>query len=215
MLRDMYKKSTIIGRSVVALAVLGMASFASAATELQFDINAVTISASPTVTIANLSTYTGTITISDNSQSFLEGILIDPDSQPISGTLTAVSGTMNYVGGAIASSPASNLTFTIENSDSSLHTYTGSFDDLTLSNNGITSPLFFSQADANPSHLDSDDFAGVDVSQWANQDLDGAAIVSNFPGSTGNLDVFILPEPAIGLIGLAALASLRIRGRRA
>jgi hypothetical protein len=215
MLRKMCNKSNNIGRPLAILAVLGVASIASAATQLHFDLNAVTITAVPAVTSTNYSTYTGVVTLSDNSSSYLEGIDIDGVDQDAVGTLTAVSGTMNYTGGAISSSPASNLTFTIENADSSLHTYTSSFDELDFENDGtVSNPLIFGNGDANPSYLDSTNFAGVNVSQWALQDLDGAAIISNFPGTTGNLDVYIVPEPVLGLVSLIGLAGLRIRSRK-
>jgi hypothetical protein len=201
------------GVCLPVIAGLAVASTVSAATQLHFDINNVTANVSPTITAGNASTYTGTVTISMNTNSSLEGIDIDNAFQTISGTLTAVSGTLNYSGGAISTSPASTVTFTVKNSDNSLHTYTGTFDELDAPNPGALDSL---DGDVDPSHLDSTNFAGVDVTPWALQDLDGSVILDNFTGTSTNLEVYLeqAPEPTLGLVGLGALMAARGRKRR-
>ena len=214
MSRIMRKTVRKLGLCLPVIAGLVMVSAASAATQLHFDINNVTATGSPTLTAGNASTYTGTVTISMNGNSSLEGIDIDNVFQTISGTLTAVTGTMNYTGGALASSPSSTLTFTVKNSDNSSHVYTGTFSNLDAPNPGALNSL---DGEVNPSHLDSDNFAGVDVTGWALQNLDGSVILDNFPGTSTNLEVYIIeqaPEPVMGLVGLGALALAQGRKRR-
>jgi hypothetical protein len=197
------------GLLLAALGTLGISTVANAATQLHLDLNTIEVNATPALTFADAATYTGTITISANPSpaSYLEGIDIDKVVQPISGTLTAVSGVLNFTAGVISASPASTLTFTIKNSDNSLHVYTGTFDEL-------NSDGSFISGDVDPTLLDSSNFAGVDVSQWANRPVDGAVILSNFSGSTANLDVYALPEPGIGWVVATALGSLGLRRRK-
>ena len=197
------------GLFLAVLSTLSISAAADAATQLHFDLNTVSVNASPALTAANAATYTGTITISTNTSpaSFLDAIDIDNVVQPTSGTLTAINGVLNMSGGAIATSPASTLNFTIKNSDNSLHNYTGTLDE--LSSDGS-----FISGDVNPTLLDSSNFAGVNVSQWANRSVDGAVIISNFSGSTANVDVYALPEPAIGWVATGVLGLLGTRRRK-
>ncbi|HEY1684726.1 MAG TPA: PEP-CTERM sorting domain-containing protein [Tepidisphaeraceae bacterium] len=186
-----------------------MGSVASAASYAHFDINDVTASLSAPLSTSNASTYTGTITLATNGLTHLDGIDIDGADQGAVGTVTNVTGTLDMVNGTIGGS--SSLTFTIENSDNSLHTFTGTVDDL-------NSDGTYVYADANPSSLDSSNFAGVDLSQWASHNNDSQIIVFGFPSAggstnTASLEVYV-PEPAsLGLMGIAGLALVRRRGR--
>lgn len=195
------------GFLLASLGAIALPVAAQAATELHFDLNAVGLSASPAITGANAATYTGTVSVSTGA-SFINKIDIDSVLQPSSGSLTNVSGALHLSNGAIASSPASTVTFTIKNTDNTLHTYNATFTE--LDTNGL-----FLEGLTNPTTLDSNNFAGVDVSPWAAGPNSGSAIVTDLSGTTTNLDVFIeLPEPAIGWIAAAGVGVMGMRRRK-
>jgi hypothetical protein len=206
---NLFRNVRTRGLLLAAVGTLGMSAAANAATQLHFDLNAIDVNAVPALTPADAATYTGIITLSMNPSpaSYLDGMDIDNVVQPVSGTLTAVAGVLNMTGGVMSTSPASTLTFTIKNSDNSLHVYTGTLDELNSDGSFIT-------GDVDPTLLDSSNFAGVNVSQWANKPVDGALIISNFSGSAGNLDVYALPEPGISWVLATAVGSLGIRRRK-
>ncbi len=202
--------------SAAALAAFAGASVASAGTEVQIDVNALTATAAPGFSTS----YTGDVVLSTNVNSMLAGMLIDGVGQSITGTLSDFNGTINIVGGAVTGGG-----FTVEVLESDLvtmNTYSativaGSGTVGTQAGQGFTiDGLTFAGV------FSSATFAGVDVSPWfAAQPLFGSFLQFAFsPNAAGvdvqsDIDIYAtVPLPAgsaMAFVGLAGLAGVRRR----
>lgn len=212
-----------------ALGSLVMISSAWATPFVHFDINDVTITSGLTQT--NAAGYTGSIILNINANTYLEGFATGDTSggpetpQPTTGSqMASLTGTLNYVDGVI--SPGSTLNFNITTPSEGIAAYNGIFDDsgdtagasqiaYSYTQGGVD--YFNDEEDANPSGVGpAAPFEGVNLSPFQGPFKDSDVVISDIPGTNtaniGNLDIFVIaPEPAMGLLGLAALLPWRKR----
>lgn len=207
-------RSMRIATMLGAAAALGIATSATAAFELQIDIDGVTMDAGGAF---DVNTYTGTMNFSMNSGTSLAGIFIDSTGQTVTATLASLSGSVNYV-----NAQATGGSFTVMLSDGS--SYSASVD---------TGPSFlFPDANGfsgdggtefgNFSNLVGGNlFGGVDVTPWNYNNSIGFFFFSEYnPDGAGvdtaaNLNLFVnVPSPGLAAFGLAGIgAGLRRRRR--
>lgn len=209
-------KHKTLAMTAAAVAMLAGAGVASATTELQIDVNALTATAGPGFSTS----YTGNVTLTTNVNSMLAGMLIDGVGQSFNGTLDDFNGTINLVNGAVTGGSFS--VDVLESDAVTVNTYSASIMSGagavgTQAGQGFTiDGLTFAGA------FTSATFAGVDVSPWFNaQPLTGSFLQFAFsPDAQGvdtqsDIDIFVtVPLPAGGamaFVGLAGLAGVRRR----
>ena len=197
-----------------AAAALGVASAATAAFELQIDIDGVTMDAGGAF---DVNTYTGTMTFSTNSGTSLAGIFIDSNGQTVSATLASIDGTVNYL-----NAEATGGSFTVVLSDGT--SYTASVDTgpsfLFPDANGISGDGGTEFGDFS-NLVGGNLFGGVDVTPWNFGNATGFFFFSEYNpdglgvDATANLNLFVnVPSPGLAAFGLAGLgAGLRRRRR--
>jgi|GEM_PF-1594613 len=233
------------GLITTAFVAAGAASTAMAGNELQIDVNSLTVQtvAAPSTQIdsnqlgytADMmgadvargtggfgTSYTGSITMSDDSNSVLTQILCDGNPLAVSGTLSDFTGQIDFVDGQV---DGGTFTVTVVESDGvTMNTYSADIRSGAgfiktqagqgFSIDGLTFMGMFS----------SDVFAGVDVSRWNEAEpLSGSFIQFQFdPNADGvdtetDIDIFIVvPLPAggalatVGLVGLAGVRRRRL-----
>ena len=199
--------------SGLAIAALAMASRADAAM-LTMDINTVTATfsgASPFGTSVN-----GTVTITENANTYLAGIRIDETDQGSTGVIATLLATINLSAGVVSSgnifvelTDGSTYSATIESLSGSVKTQAGQgfmMDGLTFS--GTFGNLVGGSL-----------FGGVDVSAFAGGSLPGSFLHFGFnPGAQGvdtntDLEVYVIPSPAgsLALLGVLLAATRRRR----
>jgi hypothetical protein len=202
---------------LIALGALALTGVAHADSLLQIDLNSLTATASS----AGFSTgFTGTISLSHDANSTLNGIKIDGTTQTIGAgfVLSSLSGSITTVAGAVTGGSFSVSVFDGFTTD----TYTASI----VAGSGLINSqagqgftidgLTFSGLFSGTS------FAGVDVTTWdSNEPLGGSFLNFAFdPGagttdSDADLDVFVMvPLPTgagLGLAGLFGLGAMRRR----
>lgn len=212
-------------RTLGAVAVVALgATNVQAGGELQFDVNALTATASGTFGTG----FTGTMTLTDDfgvatspNNSVLSDILINGVAQNIAaGQLTSFSATISFVAGLVTTGSLTIVANTVETYTA---TITGdAFSDIdegpagTFSVDGLTITGLFSG-------LTGGLFAGVDVSDWdVLGGVSGFFREFFFTPDASNTDtdtdidivaVIPLPTPAaltgVGLLGLAGLRRRR------
>ncbi len=202
---------------LIALGAFAITGVAHANTLLQIDLNSLTATASS----AGFSTsFTGTISLSDDANSTLNGVKIDGTSQTIGAgfVLSSLTGSITTVGGAVTGGSFSVSVsdgFTTDTYTASIVAGSGSINTQAgqgFTIDGLTFSGFFS----------STSFAGVNVSVWdSNEPLTGSFLNFAFDPGAGttdadaDLDVFVvvpLPTGAgLGLAGLIGLAGVRRR----
>lgn len=198
-----------------AVAAAALSSAAQAGTELQMDLNSLTATANgPFGT-----NFTGTITLTKDSNSTLNAILIDGVDQNIaSGQLNALTGSITIAGGTVTGgsfsvTDTSNNVYTasIVNASGTVTTSAGQTGPFRI--DGLTFQGFFNNAT----------FAGVDVTDWQSvQPLNGSFLQFKFgPNANGvdidsDVDLFVVvPIPtAVGMASLGLLGIGSIRRRR-
>ena len=202
---------------LIALGAFALAGAAHADSLLQIDLNSLTATASS----AGFSTsFTGTISLSHDGNSTLNGIKIDGVGQTIGAgfVLSSLSGSITTVGGSVTGGSLSVSVFdgfTTDTYSASIVAGSGSIN--TQAGQGFTiDGLTFSGMFSGSS------FAGIDVSSWdSNEPLAGSFLNFAFdPGagttdSDADLDVFVMvPLPAgagLGLAGLIGVGAMRRR----
>ena len=202
---------------VVAAAACAFAASAQANSLLQIDLNSLTATASS----AGFSTsFTGTISLSHDGDSTLNGIKINGVDQTIGAgfVLSSLTGSITTVGGTVTGGSFSVSVFdgfTTDTYSASITSGSGSIN--TQAGQGFTiDGLTFSGL------FSSTSFAGVDVTLWdSNEPLSGSFLNFAFDPGTGttdsdaDLDVFVVvPLPASGGLCLAGLLGLAGARRR-
>jgi len=204
------KNRTMLGVTAAALAAFAGASVASAGTEVQIDVNALTATAAPGFS----TTYTGDVVLSTNANSMLAGMLIDGVGQTVTGTLSDFTGTISIANGLVT---GGSFTVEVLESDAvTMNSYTasivgGSGSVGTQAGQGFTiDGLTFAGL------FSSNTFAGVDVSPWYDaQPLVGSFLQFAFnPNAMGvdvqsDIDIYAtVPLPAGGAMAFAGLVGL-------
>lgn len=204
--------------AAASLALMGAVADAQAATDLDFDLNSVTVQAIGTnsAPVAMTASHTGSLVIAYDADAELASIGMDGAPQTFVGSLDAVNGVVQMVNGNIV---GGSLEFRMANGDrfSTAVQPGGNVVHYPFANNMfVLSPL------TTAGDLSGDIFAGVDVSPWSQaESLRGYLTVQFFPNGTGTDDsasvqvtVQPVPEPA-SLMGLASVAGgLLLRRRR-
>jgi hypothetical protein len=207
--------------ALAGAALLGSA--ATAAYELQLDVNSVSAQAYDANNVAGFGglAHTGTIVLSQTASSTLAGILFDGAAQTIAaGQLATFSGVINLNAGMVT---GGTLNMTLNNTDTFTATIYGDAMSMIVfqagqgfSLSGLLTSAFF--GGPNPG-----DFAGISIAPWySNQPLDGSFINFSFnPDGTGldintNVDIFlVVPSPLAGGMAGVGLMGLAARRRRA
>lgn len=204
--------------AAATLVGLGGAGLASADTILQFDVNSLTATANGAFGTG----FTGSVTLADDVNSSLAGMLIDGVNQNIAaGQLADFTGSITITAGAVTGG-----SFTIM--DTSGATYSASIlggSGSVGTSAGQTGPftidgLTFNGVFANLSG--GTDFAGVDVTAWNQVPMITGSFLEfkfgpNLQGVDDDADVDIfasVPTPAAATMGLAGLAGLGVTRRR-
>lgn len=198
---------------VVALvcAYLGMSAATSAAAQLlQLDINGLAAEISPADFGAD---YTGTLTLSSDGNSELAWLLIDGAPQSFVGTLTSLSGTIQFLNGEAT---GGQFTLVIGGDTVTANIVPSGAPSILLPGInttviGLTSDTMFTGAE----------LAGVDIGPWhAAAPLNGYFTLSDIQFDAGvdadvNLDlVAIVPEPATaGMVVLLSGILITMRRR--
>ncbi|RMH27960.1 MAG: hypothetical protein D6693_04305 [Planctomycetota bacterium] len=218
------KKCCII--AAAALAGLGAAGLAEANQVLQFDVNSLTATADGPFGTG----FTGTITLVDDGNSSLAGMLIDGANQNIApnqlgdftGSISIVGGTVTGGTFMIMDTGGAQYHASIVAGSGSVNASAGQTGPFTI--DGLTFAGFFSNL------VGGTDFAGVDVSAW-----DGAPSLSGsflqfkfgptqvamvegqslFIDDDADVDIFaVVPTPIGSAMGLAGLACVGVTRRR-
>ncbi len=201
-------------RSIGVIVAAGVvAANANAGAELQFDVNSLTASAPGVFSTS----YTGTITLSDDGTSSLTDMLINGTAQNIAaGQLTDFSGSITIVGGVVTggsftleANGTETYTASIVSGSGSVGTSAGATGPFTI--DGLTFMGSFSGLTGGT------DFAGVDVSKW-DVTSSGSFLEFKYAGGTdtdSDIDIFVVvPMPAaasLGAVGLVGLVGVRRR----
>lgn len=203
--------------AAASLALMGTVADAQAATDLDFDLNSVTVQAIGTnaAPVAMSASHTGSLVIAYDADAELASIGMDGAPQTFVGSLDAVNGVVQMANGNIV---GGSLEFRMANGDrfSTAVQPGGHVVYYSFANMYVLSPL------TTAGDLSGDLFAGVDVSPWSQaESLRGYLTVQFFPNGAGTDDsasvqvtVQPVPEPA-SLMGLASIAGgLLLRRRR-
>lgn len=207
MITGMFKR---IGMLAAALMLGTAVSSANATTELQIDVNSITATASS----AFSTTFTGTVTLTDDVNSSIAGVLINGTNQTIVGTLLDFSGSITLVGGVVTGG-----SITIEDSANTVYTASIVAGSGTVQGSGspaVGAPFKIDGLTFNGT-FNASTFMGVDVSLWtAVQPLGGSFLEFKFSpdavtytDSDTDIDVFVtVPLPMGAWIGGAAAFGL-------
>lgn len=200
--------------------VVALAGAASAANQLQIDVNALTGQATDAGGNAGAFgglTHTGSILLSGDSSSTLAGILFDGANQPIAaGQFQSFAGTINLVNGGVT---GGSLMLALVNGDTFNASIIGGVGQVSIqAGQGFSIDGLLTSALFNAST-----FAGVDITPWySEQPLKGSFLNFTFgPDANGtdlntDIDIFVvIPSPLAGGMAGAALMGLAARRRRA
>lgn len=205
---------------VSAIAIFGAASLATAAHQLQLDVNALngqSYDSGGNAAAFGGTTHTGSIMLSGGINSALEEILINGAPQGIaSGQFMSFSGTINLVNGGVT---GGSLSLTLQNADTFTASIVGGVGQVNtqagqgFSIDGLLTNALFSSAS----------FAGVDITDWfSEQPINGSFLNFAFnPNGSGadtdtDIDIFVVvPSPVAGGMAGVGLLGLAARRRRA
>ena len=216
---------------LTAAATAGIASMATAASELQLDVNALIVSVDNSG-MADLdsavargssgfsTTYTGSITMNDGPLSDLAGILCDGVPFAVTGSLNDFTGSIDFVNGQVA---GGSFTVEVVETGGEINTYSAQIASGIGAINTQAGQGFQIDGLTFAGMFSSGTFAGVDVSRWFEaQPLPGSFLTFQFePNADGvdtdtDIDIFVVvPLPAGGAIASVALIGLAgVRRRR-
>ncbi len=208
--------------SVAVAAALGMASVASADTVLQLDLNSLLTTGG-----AGFSTsFTGTLTIVDDSDSALVDIFIDGVAQNIpTSMLKDMSGEITLVSGDVTGGFLDVVAWSVTAGSGDFNTYHATivdgFGEVVSQTTGFAiDGLTFSGTFSSTS--DDTVFATVDVTDWDDvEPLNGSFVEFAYdPNTSGvddvsDMDIFIvIPLPTTAGMGLAGLLGIGLLRRR-
>jgi len=196
---------------VGALLAASAASAGLPVNELQIDVNAFTTTVNDPpfdVSDGENNIYTGSITMSDDADSELAGILIDGGNQAISGELMSFTGQIDFVNGFVDGGWFDIEV--LEDDGTTINVYSAVIDDSEGRINDQAGQGFSIDGLTHTGTFTSATFSGVDITDWfEDQPLPGSFLKFQFEpgeaigrGTKGmlqdtdtDIDVFVLEEP--------------------